>query len=454
MVGGLFNFANAQCVIDQSQLLTNSGLSARNIAGASEGQTFKAGVSGYLCEIDVLMFNPMVGNGTLKIYSGNGVGGALIASQSVYVNVSSGQVWQNWTLSTPPMITSGSDYTFQFIPVQGGGLPDPYGINVTSNDSYSDGYWLSNPGGDLAFRTHVIGQSITASIHADSSTTFCQGGNVVLSSSQQGSPFSFQWLHNNLAIGGEVNADYTATASGNYSVIVDSLGSTDTSNVITVTVNPLPVVSITAIPAFVNYQATPLILSGNPSGGTFSGQGMTGNSFDPHAAGLGSHSILFNYSDGNNCSNSASISTIVYDTMGITCTSYDTVTVNVYDTTRVTVIDTNFIVINDTVLISVTDTLMINASLTGIAPPDNTNIIKVYPNPASTHLFIDNGNFGAMNGYTIRIDNSLGQTVFSSLVNQQQFFVDLSTWTGNGLYFIYVIDNFGNTIEMRKLMLQ
>lgn len=104
--------------------------------------------------------------------------------------------------------------------------------------------------------------------------------------------------------------------------------------------------------------------------------------------------------------------------------------------------------------ISVTDTLVINAVLSGVNPPNNSNTLLVYPNPARTHITIDNGNFALMNGYTVRINNALGQTVFTQAVNQQQFFIDLSTWTGNGLYYLDLIDNSGNSVETKVIVVQ
>ena len=147
--------ANAQCPIDQSQLLTNGGVSARNRPGYYEGQTFTAGATGLLCEIDLLMTNTMTGTGTLNIFSGSGISGTLLATESVNVNVPSGSVWQYWTISSPPSITSGSVYTFQFIPIQGGGLPDPYLIDLRDSNVYSGGYHLAFPQFDLTFRTYV-----------------------------------------------------------------------------------------------------------------------------------------------------------------------------------------------------------------------------------------------------------------------------------------------------------
>ena len=107
----------------------------------------------------------------------------------------------------------------------------------------------------------------------------------------------------------------------------------------------------------------------------------------------------------------------------------------------------------DTLLTTVTDTLIINTTLS-LPAPNNANTIKVYPNPASDHITIDNGNYSAMAGYSIKITNNAGQQVFQSTINQQQFYVDLSTWNGNGLYFVHLFDPQNNTVTVRKIVLQ
>jgi hypothetical protein len=107
----------------------------------------------------------------------------------------------------------------------------------------------------------------------------------------------------------------------------------------------------------------------------------------------------------------------------------------------------------DTLYTTVTDTLIINTTLS-LPAPNNENTILIYPNPASDHITIDNGNFAAMAGYTIKIENNAGQQVFQSAINQAQFYVDLSTWTGNGLYFVHLIDPQNNTVTVRKIVLQ
>jgi hypothetical protein len=112
------------------------------------------------------------------------------------------------------------------------------------------------------------------------------------------------------------------------------------------------------------------------------------------------------------------------------------------------------ITIYDTLYTTIMDTLVINATLTGINPPNNLNTLKVYPNPANTHITIDYGNFNTMSGYTLKIVNAIGQTVFTTPINQQTSYIDLSTLTGNGIYFLKLIDPQNNTIENRKIVIQ
>jgi hypothetical protein len=163
-----------------------------------------------------------------------------------------------------------------------------------------------------------------------------------------------------------------------------------------------------------------------------------------------------NYSGVN--SNSLSISNVqlsehnqpirVISTSGECIDTSNVATINITDTCILTINDTI------TTLISVTDTLVINTLITGITPPNNSNTIKVFPNPANSHITIDFGNFVSMNGYILKITNSIGQTVFTTPINQQSSYVDLSTWGENGIYFVQIIDTQNNTIENRRIVLQ
>jgi hypothetical protein len=104
--------------------------------------------------------------------------------------------------------------------------------------------------------------------------------------------------------------------------------------------------------------------------------------------------------------------------------------------------------------ITVTDTLLINMGITGFNPVTYNNTIKIFPNPTNDHITINYGNFTSLNGYQLKIINSLGQQVFQTNVVQQSDYLNLTTWGGNGLYFLQIIDSQGNIIDIRKIVLQ
>jgi hypothetical protein len=151
-----------------------------------------------------------------------------------------------------------------------------------------------------------------------------------------------------------------------------------------------------------------------------------------------------------------------YDTTFITV--FDSVlvidSISIFDTTFVTYYDTNYISIYDTityydsVLISVTDTLIINVNLSGISSPNNSNTLKIYPNPANDIVFIDNGNFNSISNYNLKIINSLGQEVFNSFITIPQFQIPITSFGGLGLYYIQLYNDTGGLLEIRKLIIQ
>jgi hypothetical protein len=78
----------------------------------------------------------------------------------------------------------------------------------------------------------------TPTITPGSATTFCDGGNVSLTSS---SASGNQWYRNGSLIAGATNQQYVATLSGNYTTIVTTGGCSSTPSAATVvTVNPTP----------------------------------------------------------------------------------------------------------------------------------------------------------------------------------------------------------------------
>jgi hypothetical protein len=117
----------------------------------------------------------------------------------------------------------------------------------------------------------------TPTITPGGPTTFCSGGSVTLTSS---SATGNQWFLNGNPIGGEINQQYVATASGNYTVVVTASSCPSApSAATTVTVNPTP--------------ATPVIGTSGPTtfcaGGsvTLTSSSATGNQWSLNGNPIG-----------------------------------------------------------------------------------------------------------------------------------------------------------------------
>ncbi|MBI1838055.1 MAG: PKD domain-containing protein [Flavobacteriia bacterium] len=141
-------------------------------------------------------------------------------------------------------------------------------------------------------------------ITTSGSTTFCQGNNVVLTSSAStGNTWSTS----------ASTPSITVTNSGNYTVTTSNGSCSSTSSSTTITVNPLPTISMTNFPMVCVY-ATPFTLTGaTPSGGNYSGIGISANTFNPTVAGIGTHYITYNYTDPSTTCSKSDSATIVVD---------------------------------------------------------------------------------------------------------------------------------------------
>ena len=276
----------------------------------------------------------------------------------------------------------------------------------------------------------------TASITTQSTTTFCQGGSVNLNAST-GANYTYEWYNNGNIINGATSSIYNASTSGNYTVkVIDGTCNT-TSSATAVNVNANPSVSLNSLNAYTLKTSSPIQLVGNPTGGSYGGEGVTGSTFNPTTVALGKKTITYNYTSPQGCSGSASKTTIVADTVGNVCsvTKYDTIT------TKITV--------NDTVGI-----LKISFQLTtGIKANTVTNI-SVYPNPTSDVLIIDATDSPALAGYTYRILDVQGKQIYNALVTSSKTEIALKTLGAKGVYVLHIVDANGISIENKKIVLQ
>ncbi len=113
----------------------------------------------------------------------------------------------------------------------------------------------------------------------------------------------------------------TATASsvgaGTYSVIVTDANNCAATTSVSVTNHAPLAVTITAASNTVCINNSPLTLNGSPAGGTYSGTGVSGNSFDSSVAGVGTFTLTYNYTDMYGCSGSDAMQMTVGACTGI-----------------------------------------------------------------------------------------------------------------------------------------
>ncbi|REJ80891.1 MAG: T9SS C-terminal target domain-containing protein [Bacteroidetes bacterium] len=94
------------------------------------------------------------------------------------------------------------------------------------------------------------------------------------------------------------------------------------------TVNALPVVTLGSFAARCLNAGNLTLSGGSPSGGTYSGSGVSGGVFNPQTAGAGTHTITYSYTNAQGCSNSATSSITVNAPPVVSLSNFGTVCIN------------------------------------------------------------------------------------------------------------------------------
>jgi hypothetical protein len=152
------NFSGAQLVadtyftgsesLDQQQTIVNAGT-----GGPTNWQSFTAGLSGFLTRVALQVSSPLGTSsspGRIDILTGEGTSGAVLASQSVtYAPVAS--AFQTFTLSAPPMVQSGTQYTIRF----SAPVVTLAWVDLSTTNTYSGGRADFGTNADYLFKTYV-----------------------------------------------------------------------------------------------------------------------------------------------------------------------------------------------------------------------------------------------------------------------------------------------------------
>ncbi len=207
------------------------------------------------------------------------------------------------------VLSAGGAATYSWSPATG--LNNSTGASVNATPSSTTTYTVAGTGGNgctaTAQTTVTVIQTPQLSLSPDAA--FCTGGTAQLTASGAA---EYVWTPPaglDTAAGNTVHASPASTTV--YTVIGSNGSCTDTGN-ITVTVNAIPSVSFTGLSGTCFVSDPDMALTGIPAGGTFSGSGISGNTFSPAAAGVGGpYIITYALTDANGCSASYSESVLV-----------------------------------------------------------------------------------------------------------------------------------------------
>lgn len=192
-----------------------------------------------------------------------------------------------------------------------GGITDNVPFSATTTTTYTVTGTDANGCNDTATAIVTVNPLPNIGATALPSTTVCAGDTVVATGS---GAVSYVWT------GGVVDGvpfvpptgvtSYTCTGT-------DANGCTGTF-VGSLTANALPTVTATPADNSVCVADASQNLTGTPAGGTWSGPGVVGTTFNPATAGVGTAMLTYSYTDSiTSCSNSATTSIVVSACVGI-----------------------------------------------------------------------------------------------------------------------------------------
>jgi hypothetical protein len=188
------------------------------------------------------------------------------------------------------------------------------GSTITVTPTASTTYTATGTDSNGCSDTGLVALTIYPSPNVTASATplaSCSGSPVTITASGAS---SYSWQPGNLT-----GSSVTVTPSGptTYTVTgTNANGCTDT-YLVNVSVAPGPTIICYAAQTNVCTNDMNVLLYGIPSGGTWSGPGVSGGYFVPSTAGNGTHVLTYTYTDSNGCTNTGTTTIVVAQCVGI-----------------------------------------------------------------------------------------------------------------------------------------
>jgi hypothetical protein len=277
--------------------------------------------------INNIFYPNLTGTGTFPITytftDANGCSGS--TTQSIDVNAS-----PSITLNFPNFIClNGSPVTLNATPSGGifsgaGVVGNTFNPSVSGIGTFSISYTFTDGNGCTSTGSQNITVTNLASASIIPLGPLCNNDNpAIVNAIPSGGVLSGIGIIGNTfdpsVSGIGTHTIYYAVSSGNGCTTIDS---------IQVTVNQSPSVSISIPTNYCTNDAPINLTGGNPSGGTYSGNGVINNLFNPNIAGAGNHQITYTFSDINGCTSSASSIVSVFAAPIVTLSSFNPVCLN------------------------------------------------------------------------------------------------------------------------------
>jgi len=214
---------------------------------------------------------------------------------------------------------SGDHCGIQSVTYQITGITNGSGSNDASGTFFHAGQsWVTYTVTDVNGNTAMCSVSVQIYNQPLAGATavplqLCTGEDLTLygSGSGGGGSYQYQWTGPNGFSSTDQNPhipNALATHNGLYQLVVtdDHQCSSVNEAPVTITVWPLPVVGFSGDPANTCLNCPVITLTGGtPAGGTYSGDGVSNDEFDPLLAGPGPHVLTYTCTDGNGCTSSA-----------------------------------------------------------------------------------------------------------------------------------------------------
>ncbi len=190
--------------------------------------------------------------------------------------------------------------------------------------------------------------------------------------------------------------DPATAGPGGHTISYTISGTCGDVGITVITVNPTPVVTLAPFNPDTVCQLSGIVTLpvGTPAGGTYTGNGVSGTTFDPSAVSPGDHTITYSVTTGG-------------------CTDSTSTSINV----QVCV---------------------------GIATPTNDQEFTIYPNPSKGEFTVNVVDFD--DNTTLSVVDILGKRLVSRTVTSTITSVNLSRFN-KGVYFVKIQSNKGNVIK-------